>query len=666
MTGIDSDREHLHARVAELEAKLIARHALNGGAAPSRVELSGGDAIDVDLRGPVGDKFHAAVMTAAALEYARRGWRVLPLKPDSKEPKIAGWPERASVDEREIRDWWPKRPRAGLGIATGRGLIVLDVDVKDGRDGSASLKVLQVQHGDLPATFTMRTPSGGWHYYFRLPDGLEIRNSAGRLGPGLDVRGDGGYVVASPTVIGADRYRVEHDAPVAEAPRWLLERLRAPPAETARAERGATIAAGRRNEFLSSEAYRLRKQGASVAQIEEILQTLNRTRCAPPLDPAEVRNIAQGKAKIAPEARPRAGAVELIRAADVEPEPIAWLWSNWLARGKLHILAGPAGTGKTTLALSLAAIVSRGGRWPDGAHAAAGDVLIWSGEDGIADTLRPRLEAAGADLTRVRFVARMTDADGRRPFDPACDLSALEAAAARDGGDVALLIVDPVIQALGAADSHKNAETRRALQPLVDLGQKLDCAVLGISHFSKGTSGREPLERVSGSLAFGAIARVVFAAVKRGDEGEGPARSFVRAKSNIGPDGGGFGYDIEMTEIGDGIAASRIAWGDPLEGSAREIIERAAQAKPLKRDEVADWLRELLTAAPVKVEDIKREAGAAGFAWRTVERAKGTLGAQAVRVSDGRGGRGHWVWQRPDDTADFEDLNCGTNFEDLL
>lgn len=95
--------------------------------------------------------------------------------------------------------------------------------------------------------------------------------------------------------------------------------------------------------------------------------------------------------------------------AGIVPEAIRWLWSGWLAKGKVHILGGAPGTGKTTIALSLAATVSTGGSWPDGKRAPAGNVIVWSGEDDPADTLTPRLLASGADMTRIWFVGDTND-----------------------------------------------------------------------------------------------------------------------------------------------------------------------------------------------------------------------------------------------------------------
>ena len=112
-------------------------------------------------------------------------------------------------------------------------------------------------------------------------------------------------------------------------------------------------------------------------------------------------------------------------AASLTPEPVAWLWRDWLALGKFHVLAGAPGQGKTTIALSFAATVSSGGRWPDGTHCAAGNVLMWSGEDDPADTLLPRLVAMGADRNRVYFVSGYREGNEVLPFDPARDMSQL-------------------------------------------------------------------------------------------------------------------------------------------------------------------------------------------------------------------------------------------------
>ncbi len=332
-------------------------------------------------------------------------------------------------------------------------------------------------------------------------------------------------------------------------------------------------------------------------------------------------------------------------AADVTLEPISWLWPGWLAAGKLHILAGAPGTGKTTLSLSLAATLTRSGRWPDGAtYTQRSNVLIWSGEDDPADTLVPRLSAAGADLKRVHFLTGTRDTKSGEilSFDPSRDIPAIEALAASMGG-VSLLIIDPIVSATGGADSHKNAEVRRALQPVVDIGWLLDCCILGITHFSKGTQGKDPTERVTGSLAFGALARVVLAAAKLSED-DGGGRLLCRTKSNIGADHGGVKYDLLEKETPGGIFASYAAWGECVEGTARELLATADTASDDGEggtmSDVKRFLSDLLADRPLPVKTIKAEADGAGYSWATIRRAKDALDIEASKS----GMRGGWEW----------------------
>lgn len=336
--------------------------------------------------------------------------------------------------------------------------------------------------------------------------------------------------------------------------------------------------------------------------------------------------------------------VLLLNGTDLTPESIRWLWPDWLALGKMHILAGAPGQGKTTIALTFAATVTIGGRWPDGNRCAPGNILIWSGEDDPADTLLPRLLAAGADKSRCYFVNGTRINGEVEPFDPARDMTALEAQALRIGG-AKLLIVDPVVSAV-TGDSHKNTEVRRALQPLVDLASRLDAAVLGISHFSKGGAGSDPASRVVGSIAFTAVARVVLVAAKvKGGDDEQDRRILARGKSNIGPDDGGFEYHIEQAEPLPGIHASYIAWGKSVAGSARDLLtepetDTGQGGGNSAQSEAEEFLIQLLKEGPSPTKHVEAEAKAAGISWRTVRRASDALGIKKRKL------QGTWYWDR--------------------
>ena len=335
-------------------------------------------------------------------------------------------------------------------------------------------------------------------------------------------------------------------------------------------------------------------------------------------------------------------AVILRDASSYAIKSIDWLWPGYLARGKLQILAGAPGTAKTTLALQAAATVSTGGDWPDGTKAQAGDVLIWSGEDDIEDTLVPRLLAAGADLSRIKFIAATTDANGPRPFDPSTDMPRLARSISDMAVPPALVIIDPVSSTV-IGDSHKAAEVRAGLQPLVNLAASLGFAALGIHHFSKNSQGREPMDRLIGSIGFAAVARIVLVVVRPADH-DAPFR-LVRAKSNIGPTGGGFEYQLlqGFAIAGDDrVTAQSIEWGQPLDGSPRDLL--GVEEADMTRDalgEAMEFLKDFLAGGTKPVAEIYEAGDAHGHTRITLRRAKVIIGAKAMKL----GLKGGWGWE---------------------
>ncbi len=346
--------------------------------------------------------------------------------------------------------------------------------------------------------------------------------------------------------------------------------------------------------------------------------------------------------------------VKLICSTDMEPKAVAWLWKNWLALSKFHILAGTPGTGKTTIALNLAAIVSRGGQWPDGTQCESpGNVLIWSGEDDPEDTLLPRLLMHGAEQKRIYFISDVIENNKARVFDPACDIPKLYEKASKMEG-VRLIIIDPIVNAI-SGDSHKNVEVRRSLQPLIELGKKLKAVILGISHFSKGGSlGREPLERVTGSIAFGALARIVLATAKMTDPNGEEKRVLVRAKSNHGPDGGGYHYHIAQKELEgrSNVSGSQIIWGEAIQGNPRDLLtdpnELRTAKVPSALSEAVGFLKEILAEGLVDNRIITEKAKELSINYSTLQRAKTLLEIEAVREGFGKGSV--WKWYLPSKT----------------
>ena len=338
--------------------------------------------------------------------------------------------------------------------------------------------------------------------------------------------------------------------------------------------------------------------------------------------------------------------------ANVKAEPVRWLWPGRIARGKVAFLAGNPGLGKSQTTASMAAIVTTAGRWPvDRTRAERGAVAFLTAEDDAADTLVPRLKAAGADLSlcHVLDAVRATDREGLptlRGFDLSRDVSALAEMLTRIG-DVRLLVIDPISAYLGGVDSHRNAEVRALLAPLSDMAARLGVAVVAVSHLNKG-GGADALSRVTGSLAFVAAARAAWIVAK---DPQNPARRlFLPAKNNLGPDGSGLAFEIEPATIDGGIETSRIAWHtEPVTITANEAL--AADGGPDRREEAPqrkeaeEWLAESLSGGPVPSADLLRSAGSVGISRRTLFRAKEALGVAAAK-GDFKGG---WVWRLPDE-----------------
>ena len=341
--------------------------------------------------------------------------------------------------------------------------------------------------------------------------------------------------------------------------------------------------------------------------------------------------------------------VETKLASTYEIKPVQWLWPGYLALGKIHILSGRPGCGKTTIGIKLAASTTTGLGWPDESASEPGNVAIWSGEDDPSDTLIPRLIAAGAKIDRVYFIDQVKDIECIRMFDPSVDMEPLQRSLSQIK-HVKLLIIDPIVSAV-QGDDHKNGTVRRALQPIADLAAALNIAVLGISHFTKNSVGKTPVERVTGSLAYGAAARIVLVAAKQKDS---DIRIFCRAKSNIGLDDSGFEYNIALSPLPDHpeITASYVEWGNPISGEAQDLLSTAEAVDTenggYALKEAKEFIIAVLKNGQVEAKEVKKEAKDAGIAERTLRRAREDLGVKISREGFGKGGKSMWDLQNTD------------------
>ena len=330
--------------------------------------------------------------------------------------------------------------------------------------------------------------------------------------------------------------------------------------------------------------------------------------------------------------------------ADVAPEPIKWLWPRRFALGKLNILAGQPGLGKSQITAAMAGIVTRGATWPDGSRSPHGAVLFVCCEDDAADTISPRLEAAGADRRKVYILDWILEGGTRRTFDVGRDAEAVRRESERIG-NVVLIVIDPVSAYLGSADSHKTSDVRGALAPLQSVAADIGACILLVSHLNKGGGDMAAMSRVTGSGAFVAAARSAWIVGEHPDD-DGK-RALVPLKNNIGDDKTGFAYQIEGRVIANGIETSRVAFGGALQLTAESVLKvgtgdtsaatALAEAEAFLRAELSD-------GAMAEAKELKRRAEAAGIAWRTIERAKPRVG---VRTGKQHGARGAWCWHIP-------------------
>jgi hypothetical protein len=322
----------------------------------------------------------------------------------------------------------------------------------------------------------------------------------------------------------------------------------------------------------------------------------------------------------------------LVRLADVRPEPLTWIWPGRLAAGKLALLVGDPGLGKSWISLDIAARLSAGLEWPDGGSAPSGPVVLLSSEDGLADTIRPRLDVLGADVARIHHLAMLRTGERERAVQLA-DVAALEHAIRETGAR--LMIVDPMSAYLGSTDSHRDADVRGLMAPLSALAERTGAAVLGIMHLAKDRQ-QPAIYRAVGSIAFAAAARLVFAVA--GDPERHDRRILVPVKSNL---------SCPPLALAYSIATDRLVWDTTpvADADVDALLAGPVGGRHGHRD--ADgWLADLLADGPVTARIVQAAARDAGLVWRTVERAKHRLGVEAFRVG-GVAAEGQWWWRLP-------------------
>jgi len=334
-------------------------------------------------------------------------------------------------------------------------------------------------------------------------------------------------------------------------------------------------------------------------------------------------------------------AAQLICADAVEQRPVDWIWQNRIARGKLTLIGGDPGVGKSQIEIDIMAHITTGKAWPDGGTAPIGSCVILSSEDAANDTICPRLDYAGADLGKVHIVQAMVEGNGkRRSFNLQRDLDALTEEI-KKVGDVLIVCIDPVTSYMGdGIDSHRTTDVRGVLEKVDRFADANGLAVLAITHPPKAAQAKA-INAFTGSLAFVADARLAFIAI---EEPETDRSLLLPVKNNLGVKADGLGFRLIQGVTSKGIPSSRVTWdADPVNVSANEALAASGTEgkKGVQRREAEEFLNGYLEAGPMPADKVIEAAKANDISKRTLDRAKKDLG---VIVEKG-GYQGEWQWR---------------------
>jgi archaellum biogenesis ATPase FlaH len=326
----------------------------------------------------------------------------------------------------------------------------------------------------------------------------------------------------------------------------------------------------------------------------------------------------------------------LISLSDVESEEVEWMWENRILLGKLSIIADDLGLGKSFLTLYIAACVSKGKPLPDtSAPVQTGSVILLSAEDGLADTIRPRLDAAGADVSKI-FALKgivISNENFLKEFELTKDLEGLEQAIQKPN-DVRLVVIDPITAYMGNTDSHKNADVRRVLAPLATISEKYKVAVIAVTHLNKKDS-QKTIYRTMGSLAFVAAARSVWLVIK--NKGDNDKRLLLPCKTNLSRNATGLAFSI----INGAVEFDE----DPFDVDSLDDLKN--DSSPMNT--AVTFLKDILKDGSMESKKVTWKAAKKNTSPSTLKRAKKKLNVIATK----KGGKkfGNWYWRLPEEDA---------------
>lgn len=557
----------------------------------------------------------------SAIQYAKAGLRVFPLAPNSKGNQVLkSWKSEATTDLEQISAWWNKNPNYNIGIATGNGLLVIDIDVKKGAKGLESLK----KYGEnLPATAKVKTPSGGYHLYYSVDSGFKNRVN---IYPGIDIRTNNGYVVASPSRIDGQYYEWVNNDPIAIADQEVYKFLNGSLENNSNSplHMEDEIIQGQRNDTLFKLACSLQSKGLDDNAILSAMWQENKAKCNPPLSQDEIKVIYQSVrdryAKgTSPYKEPKKKlSLEMTSMADVEEKEAQWLIPKFIPKGVITVVAGDGGVGKTFMWCDLVASVSSGTYtfFEDENYSVIKPkqpqkVMYFSSEDDMQVTLKRRLRLSGANMDNIITIPigdeRFQEVQYNSKF--------LEELI--DYHRPSLIVFDPL---QGFVPNNVNMgyrnQMRNVLKPLNGYGEKYDVTTVIVCHTNKksDTSARG---RVSDSSDIWDIARSVFII---GHTGSDDIRYLSHEKCNYGPL-----QDTTLFSIDDGVLTNRgtTKKKDKDFMSKKSYDHKNKGAKDEAKEFILDQLQE--HGGSMENKELLEYAKACGYSQTTIDRAKKDL-----------------------------------------
>lgn len=573
---------------------------------------------------------------SAAYAWARRGVKVLAThgvdddgrcdcgavdcKSPGKHPIASEFPhghKSATTDIIRIFRVFRKYPNANLAIVPPPGMIAVDVDGRKGRRSFRQLK--------WPKTAKEKTGRGE-HYLYRADIDLpaEFRNL-----DGIDIKTHNGYLVTSPSKHPSGRrYRFDRRASRRVA-RLSSKHMRLGKTDTGRVGIGGptlSVSEGSRNETLTSFAGYLRHRGLSARSIDPTLQALNGEICVPPLEPREVERIAYSVGNYPTLIDDAFGTL-----ADVEAQEVRFLIDPYIVLGATTVLDGLPGVGKSTFTTAIAAQITAGKQLPFAEELPSGSTLFMSAEDDPARILRPRLEANGADVDKVRFqnTPFTLDAQG-------LDLLRSELSTHRP----VLVVIDPIIAYMDTSTDGNNANDTMHFMVEIDLlAREFDAAIVVVRHLRKARADA-PIYQGVGSIAMSARVRSGLLLGRHPTEPH--LRAVAHSKSNYAPEGPTILF--ELMSAGRN-RTPRVKWhGTTHEISPDDLLaatDRGRGRPDNEREWAKEFLSEKLRRGPVNKADIDQMANVRGISNATLRRA-----AQDLGIVKTRDGNKHF-WQLP-------------------